>query len=333
MVDGDCSFMIDSATAFFDYFRIEGWFHSVSDTLAEVRLANSSRDGMTAEIGLAHPGVEAALGPNKGFCIQGLIARTPELEIVFHTQAGRTINVRVLDLCDERERSNEGHPLLQQFMEAVNAEKGMKLLDIGGRARSGNDYSRLFPAADCTVLDILPGENVDVVGDAHAMSSLFPANTFDAVFSVSVFEHLLMPWVVVSEMAAVLRIGGLAYISTHQTLGMHDRPWDFWRFSDTAWDGLFNRFTGFEILGRALDYPQFVTPRFWKPEQGPLEGAIGFAGSVVLARKISEPQGRWMPLELARVISSAYPETEASGSVRHNGPSDRDGQETGAAGP
>jgi hypothetical protein len=313
--------MIDSATVFFDYFRIEGWFHSAFDTLAEVQLANVSCNGITAGVGLAHPGVEAALGPNKGFFISALIARTPELEIVFCTQAGRTINVRVLDLCNERKRSFEGRPLLQQFIDAVNDEKGTRLLDIGGRARSGVHYSRMFPDADCTILDILPGDNVDVVGDAHAMSRLFPANSFDAIFSTSVFEHLMMPWVVASEMAAVLRLGGLAYIATHQTLGMHDRPWDFWRFSDTAWDSLFNRFTGFEILGRALENPQYITPHFWSPEQGEhLERAVGYVGSAVMARKISEPQGRWAQVELAGVISSAYPETEEPTPVWHNDP-------------
>ena len=320
MVDGDCSFMVDAAAVFFDYIRIEGWFHSVSDALAEVQFANLSSKAINASIGLAHFGVEAALGPNRGFCIQALTARDPELEIVFRTEAGRSINVRVLDLCTERKRSFEGRPLLQQFIDAVNVE-GTRLLDIGGRARSGVEYSRMFPAADCTVLDILPGDNVDVVGDAHALSKLFPPNSFDAIFSTSVFEHLLMPWVVAREMAAVLRPGGFAYIATHQTLGMHDRPWDFWRFSDTAWDGLFNRLSSFEIVGRALENPQYITPHFWSPEQGEhLERAVGYVGSMVLARRISEPQTGWTQVEAASLIGSPYPETEEPTPVWYEDP-------------
>ena len=310
MVDGDCSFMIDAATVFFDYFRIEGWFHSKTDTLGEVQLANATASGITSRIGLTHPGVETALGPNMGFCIQALVERTADMEIVFRTQGGRTIHARVLDLCNERKRGFEGRALLHRFIEAVNISEGSRLLDIGGRARSGIDNSRMFDRAECTILDIVPGDNVDIVGDAHAMSKLFPANAFDAIFSSSVFEHLLMPWVVASEMSAVLRVGGIAYISTHQTLGMHDRPWDFWRFSDTAWDALFNHFTGFEIIGRALENPQYITPHFWSPEQGDhLERAVGYVGSAVLVKKTAEASGRWNQIDLASVISTAYPET------------------------
>jgi hypothetical protein len=118
------------------------------------------------------------------------------------------------------------------------------MLDVGGRARSGFDFSTWFPAADVTVLDIMDAPNVDVVADAHAMSTSLPRERFDAVSSMATFEHLMMPWVVVTQMNVVMRDGGIAYISTHQTLGMHDIPWDFWRFSDTAWDALFNRHTG-----------------------------------------------------------------------------------------
>ena len=45
--------------------------------------------------------------------------------------------------------------------------KGGKLLDIGGRNRSKIDRSKEFPSFDVTVLDILDGDNVDVVADAH----------------------------------------------------------------------------------------------------------------------------------------------------------------------
>lgn len=54
------------------------------------------------------------------------------------------------------------------------------------------------------MLDILPGENVDVVGDAHALVALFPAERFDAFCSVSVFEHLLMPWAVIPQINKIL---------------------------------------------------------------------------------------------------------------------------------
>jgi hypothetical protein len=122
----------------------------------------------------------------------------------------------------------------------------------------------------------------------------------------------------------VLRLGGTAYIATHQTLGMHDLPWDFWRFSDSAWDGLFNRFTGFEIIDRALDNPQYVTPHFWSPEQGEqLERAVGYSSSAVLVKKIAEPQGKWSAVELASVIGTSYPLTAEPTPAWHDDPANR----------
>ena len=51
----------------------------------------------------------------------------------------------------------------------------------------------LFAKAGYVGFDIARGPNVDVVGDAHELSRHFPADHFDAVFALSVFEHLAMP--------------------------------------------------------------------------------------------------------------------------------------------
>jgi SAM-dependent methyltransferase len=70
---------------------------------------------------------------------------------------------------------------------------------------------------------------------------------YDAVFSVSVFEHLAMPWKAVLEINRVMKPGGLLYISTHPTFPPHELPWDFWRFSPEAFKVLLNPHCGFEI--------------------------------------------------------------------------------------
>jgi SAM-dependent methyltransferase len=156
------------------------------------------------------------------------------------------------------------------------------------------------------VLDILPGENVDVVGDAHALGDLFPPERFDAFYSVSVFEHLLMPWAVVPQINRVLKPGGIGLIHTHQTLGMHDLPWDFWRFSDTAWDALFNSETGFEIVDRCLDSEQFILPFIYRPSKRYAELSAGFEGSSVWVKKIGPCKLRWdvVPSDL---VKTSYP--------------------------
>jgi hypothetical protein len=68
-----------------------------------------------------------------------------------------------------RAGGGEVHPLLPEFRAATLAAPGRpRLLDIGGRARSGIQRSDGFPHCDTTVLDIIAAPGVDVVADAHA---------------------------------------------------------------------------------------------------------------------------------------------------------------------
>ena len=155
--------------------------------------------------------------------------------------------------------------------------------------------------------DILQGENVDVVGDAHTMSRQLTNGHFNATMSLSVFEHLAMPWKVVLEMNKVMALNGVAYIQTHQSWPLHDTPWDFWRFSDTSWDALFNAHTGFEIVERAMDREHFIVPFIWRPDKADAEQAAGFEGSAVLVRKTGPCRLSW-PMTPGDVTTTMYPD-------------------------
>lgn len=306
----DYDFMVDGVTKFYNSLRLVGWFHHPTDRLISVDIENEERLAVVSEVGFDYPGVVDSLGPGKGFVIQTLRAHNEfdeEAELVFRTRDGWTGRIALGVLCKDRNAIplRPASVMMDKFIAQVNVP-GTAILDIGGRSRSKVDLSALFGEAVCTVLDILPGENVDVVGDAHEMSKLFAREQFDAVYSVSVFEHLLMPWAVVGEMNKIMKTGGLALIFSHQTLGIHDLPWDFWRFSDQAWDALFNHRTGFEILERAMDFEQYVLPYIWRPNKTDEERVVGFEGSVVLARKTGPCEMFW-PLTPRDLVRSAYP--------------------------
>jgi hypothetical protein len=306
LIDG-YMLMADSVTKFFNTIRVFGWFHHPDDALTSVAISGAPVIGCIAEIGLPHGGV-ASLGPNRGFCIQFLRpheAFDDAASVVFTTASGWSTEVPLLTLCADRALHFTTGSVATRFIDAINTIPGARVLDIGGRDRSQVDRQNMTKA-DCTVLDILPGDNVDVVADAHDMARIFPAEHFDGIFSVSVFEHLLMPWAVVVQMNHVLKTHGLAMIFSHQTLGVHDAPWDFWRFSDNAWDALFNRFTGFEILERAVDREQFILPFIYSPIKAHAERAAGHEGSVVLARKIGPCQLSWN-VKPADLTSTMYP--------------------------
>jgi len=258
-----------------------------------------------------HGGVAKEMGPNAGFRIQALL-QTDDLDedavIIFETKK-YTFASSLREMAAVRVASLASTKLQLELIAYLKRTAGPKMLDVGGRDRSNLDRSQYFPDVDVTVLDILPGGNVDVVGDAHSLSKYFPRNYFDAVYSVCVFEHLLMPWKVALEMNKVMKCGALGLVFTHQTLGVHDMPWDFWRFSDTAWHGIFNKKTGFEIIKTELELEQFILPFVYRPGKRDAEKSAGFEGSCVLFRKIGEPQLSW-DVEVSDLINTVYPSTE-----------------------
>src|SRR5207302_7313256 len=168
------------------------------------------------------------------------------------------------------------------------------VLEIGSRARSGISRRDRFPAGSKYVgLDIASGPNVDIVGDAHDLST-FIHEPVDFVLSMSTFEHLLMPWKVAIEMSTVMRVGAIAYIESHQAWPLHEEPWDFWRFSANAWQGLFNTHTGFEIVESGYQFPASITTLVdaGPPSHG-LETQPAWLISACLARKIADPLVTW----------------------------------------
>jgi SAM-dependent methyltransferase len=181
------------------------------------------------------------------------------------------------------------------------------MLDIGGRARSGHQLGERFPECDVATFDIVPDPGVQVVGDAHDMGRHFAPASFDFVHCASVFEHLVMPWKVALEINRVLKPGGVAYIFTHQTTGLHDMPWDFFRFSDAAWSGLFNRFTGFEVVQSEMSNTMHIVPRAWSEHYRGNENAGGFESSSVIVRKTGDARVAWeVPVE--HILATAYPQ-------------------------
>ena len=158
----------------------------------------------------------------------------------------------------QEDRVNE---ILDRFIEEVaKAPENSSLIELGSRARSGNSYRSLFPSiSNYTGVDLVAGDNVDIIADLHVLSRAVKSQ-YDFAFSVSVFEHLLMPWVAAVELNSVLVDGGVAYIQSHPTWPLHDEPWDFFRFSKNAWHGIFNSLTGFEVLDTAYGLEANVVP-------------------------------------------------------------------------
>jgi SAM-dependent methyltransferase len=201
------------------------------------------------------------------------------------------------------------HRMFASFFEEVNAMQAPRVLELGARARSGNVYrTRLGSHVAYVGFDLVPGRNVDVVGDAHDVSHQFPQESFDVVFSVSLFEHLAMPWKVVLEINRLLRPGGLVFVATHPALPPHELPWDFWRFNRAAFNSLFCRATGFMLLRCEEGLPCVILPL---ASDAALQGTVrhrAFVGIAALARKTgsADPRLAW-PVSISDILESPYP--------------------------
>lgn len=141
------------------------------------------------------------------------------------------------------------HSKWMTYLSRTFNRRGARILEVGSRNVTGNVSRAPFSAADYVGFDFYKGENVDVVGDAHKLSSYFgDEEKFDLIFSSAVFEHFHMPWIVAQEMQKLLKIGGYVFVETHFSFSTHERPWNFFQFSDMGLRVLFNSALGFEFV-------------------------------------------------------------------------------------
>jgi hypothetical protein len=135
-------------------------------------------------------------------------------------------------------------------------KRGARILEIGSINVTGVSLRSRFPDADYVGFDFYPGDTVDVVGDAHKLSTYFGGqDRFDLIFSTAVFEHLYMPWVAAVEIQKMLKVDGFVFIETHFSFSSHERPWHFFQFSDMGLRALFNDSLGFDLVDSGMSNP------------------------------------------------------------------------------
>jgi hypothetical protein len=194
------------------------------------------------------------------------------------------------------------------------SEPGKRVLEVGSREVTGaSDMRRRFAdrGADYVGFDFYPGNNVDVVGDAHRLSSYFDGSPrFDLIYSSACFEHFAMPWVVATEIAKLLEVGGHVFVETHFAFRSHERPWHFFHYTDMALRVLFSEALGFECLEAGFSNPlacRFSSDADEYLRHTPLPGM--YCHVDFLGRKVREvPDFRWDNLSLdALVGATRYP--------------------------
>ena len=205
------------------------------------------------------------------------------------------------------------HQKWQRYLYEIGNKPGMSILEIGSREVTGESIARKeFSMAKYVGFDYYSGRNVDVVGDAHKLSSYFKEEEkFDIVYSSACFEHFAMPWIIAIEIAKVLKVGGIVFIETHFSFSSHERPWHFFQFSDMALRVLFSKALGFECIEAGMSNP--VVGRFSSLadeylKNRPVAGL--YCHSEYLGKKVRDvKEFDWGKVDLTNVVGDAkYPE-------------------------
>ena len=68
--------------------------------------------------------------------------------------------------------------------------------------------------------DMEVGPDVDIVADVHRLSETVGGERFDVILSCATFEHLKYPTLAAHELMKALKVGGLLYIQTVQSLSL-----------------------------------------------------------------------------------------------------------------
>ena len=306
----DTQWRLDRVVRAWDYVRVEG-FALRGEDARPARVTLRDCTGAPLLDGTVGHAVEGApqLGP-AGFVAAGLVdpdlrAWTCSLEVAFADGGGPPLE---LPLDGNATWTAAEAALIERFRGLVAAHPAPRMLEIGGRARSGVLHRDLVgPVAEYVGVDILPGEGVDVVADVHAMAAALGEERFDFACSYDVFEHLAFPWKVVLELNRVLVPGGHALIIAPQSCGMHDLPWDYFRFSDAAYRSLFCAEAGFEVVDVVRGSPMHLFPFFSVGEEWhDAHRAAGFFAVAVIARKTGPTALRW-DADPARIPDAPYP--------------------------
>ncbi len=138
--------------------------------------------------------------------------------------------------------------VLDFFMRSVDCEEfaGRRGLEVGSKFVNGSVrplIERFCRPREYVGVDIETGKYVDVVLPAERLVEHFGPESFDAVISTEVLEHVFDWRTVVNNMKAVLKPGGFIYITTRSRgFPYHAYPHDYWRYEIEDMEKIFGDF-------------------------------------------------------------------------------------------
>ncbi|MET0906043.1 MAG: methyltransferase domain-containing protein [Tardiphaga sp.] len=133
-----------------------------------------------------------------------------------------------------------------QFIAQLKRDNPCPVVLVVGGATVGAGSQQLYDDPDIEVVgsDVFSSDNTVLVADAHRLP--FHDATFDGVWIQAVLEHVLEPATVATEIHRVLKPKGLVYAETPFMQQVHERAYDFSRFTRSGHRWLFRKFDEIE---------------------------------------------------------------------------------------
>ncbi len=132
---------------------------------------------------------------------------------------------------------HQNRELLAKLIEKHGPFK--KVLEVGSRQVDGGGIRDLVKDSDYIGLDMIDGENVDIVKNAHDMTY---ENKFDLVICFDTIEHDDGFWLTVENCRKAVKKGGFFILAAPSVrCPQHDWPGDYWRFMPQSFEKIFFR--------------------------------------------------------------------------------------------
>lgn len=130
----------------------------------------------------------------------------------------------------------------QYLTEFLESHKGIKnLLEVGSKDVSGSIRNIVEKREiKYTGIDMMEGENVDIVANAHNLCKAVKYKKYDVVVCFDTFEHDNAFWITLDQIKRTVKKGGWMMLGfPSRYCPEHSHPNDYWRFMPQSMDLMF----------------------------------------------------------------------------------------------
>ena len=132
------------------------------------------------------------------------------------------------------------YKFLFESLVEIKSIENLRVLNIGAGGPIQGIIELSLNTKKITTIDIDPARKPDIVMDVTNLE--FNDNSFDLVIMMEVLEHVKEPKKALSEIYRVLSHNGKLIMSTPFILGIHDEPYDYYRFTKYGLEYLLSDF-------------------------------------------------------------------------------------------